>query len=154
MGKLVWIIVLATSIWVLGDAQTIGVKKGQIRGVADMGPWGWFFACLFFWIIGFPTYLTTRNEYKRINSFGGVANFSIDTICNGSTYIPPTITAGQGRWRIGTDNVKKGCKYIALAGLFVLIGVVLMGIYFQEYQEITQRATTALKSVIQRAVGI
>ncbi len=152
MGKLVWIIVLATSIWVLGDAQTIGVKRGQIRGVADMGPWGWFFACLFFWIIGFPTYLAKRNEYKRINSFGRGVDFSIDTIYNGSIYIPPTINAGHDRWRIATDNVKKGCRYIAFAGLFIFIGIVLMGIYFQEYQEITQRVTTALKSVIQRAI--
>ena len=154
MGKLVWIIVLATSIWVLGDAQTIGVKKGQIRGVADMGPWGWFFACLFFWIIGFPTYLAKRNEYKRINSLGGVADFSIDNIFNGSNYIPPRINAGQGRWRLSTDKIKKGFIFIALAGLLITIGMVLMGIYFQEYQEITRRATAALKSVIQRAVGI
>ncbi len=153
MGKIVWIIVLTTSIWVLGDAQTIGVKKGQIRGVADMGPWAWFFACLFCWIIGFPTYLAKRNEYKRINSFGRVADFSIDNIFNGSNYIPPRINAGQGRRRISTDKIKNGFIFIALAGLLIIIGVVLMGIYFQEYQEITRRASTAFKSVIQRAVG-
>jgi len=70
MNFIILIIVLATSIWVLIDAKTIGVKKGQIKGIADMGPWGWFFVCLLLWIIGFPFYLIKREEYKRIN-FGG-----------------------------------------------------------------------------------
>jgi hypothetical protein len=65
---LFWIIVIATSIWVLIDAKTIGVKKGQIQGMGNLGPSGWFFACLLLWIIGFPFYLAKRSEFKRINS--------------------------------------------------------------------------------------
>lgn len=61
------ILIIATSIWVLIDAKTIGVKKGQIRGMGNMGPWGWFFASLLIWIIGFPFYLAKRPEYKRVN---------------------------------------------------------------------------------------
>jgi len=68
MGNLIWIIVIGTSIWVLIDAKTIGVKKGQIEGLGNLGPWGWFFACLLLWIIGFPFYLAKRGELKRINS--------------------------------------------------------------------------------------
>lgn len=67
MEALFFIVVLGTSIWVLVDTKTIGVKKGQLKGVADLGPWGWFFVCLLLWIIGFPFYLAKRRELKRIN---------------------------------------------------------------------------------------
>jgi len=67
MDSFIGLLVLGTSIWVLFDAKTIGVKKGQIEGIANMGAWGWFFACLLLWIIGFPVYLAKRGEYKRIN---------------------------------------------------------------------------------------
>lgn len=62
------LIVLGTSIWVLFDTKAIGVKKGQAEGFTDMGPWGWFFACLLLWIVCFPWYLSKRSEYIRINS--------------------------------------------------------------------------------------
>lgn len=62
-----WILVIGTSIWVLIDAKTIGVKKGQIQGMGNLGPMGWFFICLLLWIVGFPFYLVKRSEYKRIN---------------------------------------------------------------------------------------
>lgn len=67
MEALFFIVVLGTSIWVLVDTKTIGVKKGQLKGMADLGPWGWFFVCLLLWIIGFPFYLAKRGELKRIN---------------------------------------------------------------------------------------
>jgi len=67
METVIIIIVIGTSIWVAVDATTIGVKKGQIKGVADMGPAGWFFACLLLWIIAFPFYLAKRGELKKIN---------------------------------------------------------------------------------------
>lgn len=62
-----WVLIIGTSIFVLVDAKTIGVKKGQISGMGNMGPFGWFFACLFLWIVGFPFYLAKRPEFKRIN---------------------------------------------------------------------------------------
>jgi len=61
------VIVVGTSIWVLADAATIGVKKEQIQGIGDMGPLSWFIACLGIWIVGFPLYLAKRAEFKRIN---------------------------------------------------------------------------------------
>ena len=67
MGAIMFLVVIATSIWVLIDAKSIGVKKGQIAGMGNMGPVGWFFVCLLFWIIGFPFYLAKRNEFKKAN---------------------------------------------------------------------------------------
>lgn len=54
--NIITIIVIATSIWVLIDAQTIGIKKGQIQGVGNMGPISWFLACLLIWIVAFPLF--------------------------------------------------------------------------------------------------
>ena len=68
MEIIILLIIFCTSIWVLVDAIKIGVKKGQIKGIADLGPWGWFFACLLIWIIGFPLYLAKRGELKRVSS--------------------------------------------------------------------------------------
>ncbi|MFC1806001.1 tetratricopeptide repeat protein [Planctomycetota bacterium] len=70
VGWLVLLVVLATSIWVLIDAKTIGVRKGLLSGFVDMGPWGWFFACLLLWIIGFPLYLAMRPELKKTAARG------------------------------------------------------------------------------------
>ena len=67
MNGIFFIIVIATSLWVLIDAKTIGVKKGQIKGMGNMGPWSWFFACLFLWIIAFPFYLAKRPVFKQVS---------------------------------------------------------------------------------------
>ena len=61
------LLIVITSIWVVSDAKSIGVKKGQVKGILDMGPWGWFFVCLFLWIVGFPAYLAMRSKYKAAN---------------------------------------------------------------------------------------
>ena len=68
MGGLVFLAVIVTSIWVYIDAKAIGVQKGQISGIANMGPVGWLFACLGIWIIAFPIYLAKRSEFKKINT--------------------------------------------------------------------------------------
>lgn len=67
METIILLVILGTSIWVFFDARAIGVKKGLVKGVVDMGPWGWFFVALFLWIIGFPAYLAMRGKYKKIN---------------------------------------------------------------------------------------
>lgn len=74
MDYLLLLIIIGTSIWVYFDAKSIGVKKGQIEGIANMGPVGWFFVCLLLWIIGFPVYLAKRGEFKRINSSKSAAS--------------------------------------------------------------------------------
>ena len=68
METILLLVVIGTSIWVLVDAKSIGIKKGQIKGFANVGPWGWFFVCLLMWIIGFPLYLAKRGEFKLVNS--------------------------------------------------------------------------------------
>jgi len=82
MDAIIGLIVLGTSIWVLVDAKTIGIKKGQIKGMGNMGPWAWFFVCLLLWIIGFPFYLAKRAEFKRVNSAqsNDMNNDSIDQL--------------------------------------------------------------------------
>lgn len=79
MDVVLSLIVWGTSIWVLVDAKSIGVKKGQIKGIGNMGPWAWFFCCLLLWIIGFPFYLVKRGEFKRVNS-GQSNSMSNDSI--------------------------------------------------------------------------
>jgi len=65
MDTFILLLVIATSIWVFADAKSIGVKKGQIKGLADLSPAGWLFACLLLWLIAFPLYIVKRPEMKR-----------------------------------------------------------------------------------------
>jgi len=69
----VWIVVIVTSAWVLFDTKKLGVKKGQLKGLGDVAPWGWFFACLLLWIVAFPYYLIKRPQLKAINAAGADA---------------------------------------------------------------------------------
>lgn len=64
---LILLIIIGTSIWVFVDAKTIGIKKGQVKGLFNMGPVGWLVACLLLWIVAFPVYLAKRGEFKKIN---------------------------------------------------------------------------------------
>ena len=68
MDALVWLVVIVTSIWVFVDARKIGVKKGQVQGLANLSPGGWLVACLLLWIIAFPVYLFKRSQFKAINA--------------------------------------------------------------------------------------
>ena len=66
MVLLVWSVVIGTSLWVLVDATTIGVERGQLEGLADMTPLEWFGCCLMLWPIGVLYYLAKREELMRI----------------------------------------------------------------------------------------
>ena len=78
MGDIIiLLIILTTSIWVLIDAKNLGVKKGLIKGIGNMGPWGWFIVCLLIWIIAFPIYLFKRSEYKRLARLGTSNNNNV-----------------------------------------------------------------------------
>jgi hypothetical protein len=113
---LFWIIVITTSVWVLIDAKTIGVKKGQIQGMGNLGPWGWFFACLLLWIIGFPFYLAKRSEFKRINS--GLSEDS------------QSIAAGS-------LQTKKGLSVVHWIGIIVFGGIALLALFGQRNDRTT-----------------
>jgi len=56
-------VVFGTSVWVLIDSRNIGIKKGTTTGFFNMGPTGWFVACLLCWIAAFPVYLIKRREH-------------------------------------------------------------------------------------------
>ena len=58
-------VVFGTSLWVLIDARNIGIKRGTTKGFFNMGPTGWFIACLLCWIAAFPMYLVKRHEHLR-----------------------------------------------------------------------------------------
>ena len=64
MEYVVYLIVIGSAIWVLVDAKNIGVKKGLITGMGNIGPWGWFFVTLLLWIVAFPMYLYCRGKFK------------------------------------------------------------------------------------------
>jgi hypothetical protein len=68
MEIIIILVLIGTSIWVYFDAKAIDVKKGQVKGFLDMGPAGWFFVTLLFWIVGFPAWLAMRGKYKQINA--------------------------------------------------------------------------------------
>jgi len=59
-----WLFIIATAIWVLFDAKSIGVRKGLIDGMGNMGPWSWAIVTLLLWIVGFPMYLYCRGKFK------------------------------------------------------------------------------------------
>lgn len=63
MELMILLVVVGTSLWVLSDATRIGVRKGVIKGSADLGPGGWFAVCLMLWIVGFPWYLSIRSKF-------------------------------------------------------------------------------------------
>jgi hypothetical protein len=73
---LLWVVVIGTSIWVYFDAKAIGVKKGQVKGIADMGAWGWLLACFLLWIVAFPLYLGNREKFKKVNEFPALFDVS------------------------------------------------------------------------------
>lgn len=58
------LVVLATSIWMAADASKLGYDRRDVRGLAAMGPVGWFFCGLLLWIVAFPLYLIKRPELK------------------------------------------------------------------------------------------
>ncbi len=51
MDTWITILVLGSSGWLYGDAKNIGVKKGQVKGLANMSPMGWFVACPLLWVV-------------------------------------------------------------------------------------------------------
>jgi len=59
-----WIIVIGSAIWVYIDAKQIGVRKGLISGMFNIGAGAWCAATLLLWIVVFPAYLIKRGALK------------------------------------------------------------------------------------------
>jgi hypothetical protein len=65
MFGFVFLVVLGSSIWVYFDAKNIGARNGLGSGFLDMGPCGWFVACILLWIVAFPIYLAVRSKIQK-----------------------------------------------------------------------------------------
>jgi len=61
---IMWVVVIASAVWVYIDAKNIGVRKDLVSGFFNLGPVGWSLATLLLWIIGFPCYLIQREKLK------------------------------------------------------------------------------------------
>jgi hypothetical protein len=53
----------ASAVWVLFDARSIGVRKGLVPGIGNMGPTSWFVVVFMLWIVSFPAYLYYRAKF-------------------------------------------------------------------------------------------
>ncbi|MBI3755762.1 MAG: hypothetical protein HY265_06350 [Deltaproteobacteria bacterium] len=122
MDSFLLLLILGTALWVLFDAQTIGVKKGQIQGFGNVGgPWSWFFMTILLWIVIFPLYLAKRGEFKRVNNKAGVELKNlffllVIFLCVGCTQKAPS--CGDDKTKelvlsISQNGLKKQCKGIA-----------------------------------------
>jgi len=63
-----YLVVVASSLWVLRDARSLGITRRPGPGFFNMGPVSWFFSCLLLWGVAFPAYVVTRRRYKRAAS--------------------------------------------------------------------------------------
>jgi hypothetical protein len=85
----IWLVIIGTSIWVAIDASNIGARRGLVKGLANMGPAGWFFCCLLLWIIGFPVYLAKRSEIKAAFAALSVSVSTPSNVGQVAQYTPP-----------------------------------------------------------------
>ncbi|MFZ4574222.1 MAG: hypothetical protein ACOYN0_07475 [Phycisphaerales bacterium] len=100
------LVVLGSSIWVLIDAQKLGLKREQ-AGLLSNSPVGWFVGCIGVWIVAFPLYLVARSRAiaQRTQgapnaSVGETAEFasrsavvSVPHQAGGPTWVGPTALA-------------------------------------------------------------
>lgn len=64
MEALIWMVIIATSLFAFFEARSFGYRKQDIQGLAAIGPVGWLFACLLLWIVAFPLYLASREKLR------------------------------------------------------------------------------------------
>ncbi len=68
MDSLIPLVVLGTTLWVIYDAKTIGLKKGQLKGMESF--W-WFVGCLILWAAAFPVYFAAwKGQLRGLGSLG------------------------------------------------------------------------------------
>jgi hypothetical protein len=63
-------LVAISSVWVYVEACKRGIKKGTTKGLLDIDPLGWFFACLGIWLIAFPLFMIRRNSLLKSDKTG------------------------------------------------------------------------------------
>ena len=58
---IVFVVAVGVATWVATDASRLGARRGRLGGgFLDMGPVGWFFACVITWLVGVVCYLIAR----------------------------------------------------------------------------------------------
>jgi tetratricopeptide (TPR) repeat protein len=128
------IINIGISLWVLYDAKQIGVRKGLIKGLGNMGPWGWYIACLLLWIVVLPFYLYKRNEFIKINL---LTPKDIEAI-EANDQKTESLSVTQKRRVITTEqkNIYKNAikkRRIAAAALFLLLIITWLPVIFSNF---------------------
>jgi hypothetical protein len=63
-----YLVVLASSLWVLRDARSLRITRRTGQGFFTMGPVSWFLSCLLLWAVAFPAYIIMRRRYMRAAS--------------------------------------------------------------------------------------
>jgi hypothetical protein len=64
-------LVLVSAIWVYMDAKKLGIRKGLMPGLFDMGPQLWAVGTFFLWILFFPFYLVKRKDLHALAAKAG-----------------------------------------------------------------------------------
>jgi hypothetical protein len=57
----------AMALWVAYDAQRIGVRKGVVTGIADLGIGAWAAGCILLYIVAAPLYFWHRQTFRAAN---------------------------------------------------------------------------------------
>jgi len=120
IGVAVVLAVLGSSIWVLIDAQLLGLKR-EHAGLLSNSPTMWFVGCLGFWIVVFPLHLVARS--KAVASRG--LQFQSAGIAGEVALAPPlppvrrATPSGAPAW-VGTTSLATGIASIPFG---ILVGV-------------------------------
>lgn len=55
-------VVALSATWVYLDARRLGVERGLVSGLTDMGPVGWSASVALLWVLAYPLYLSRRHR--------------------------------------------------------------------------------------------
>ena len=113
-------VVFGSSIWVLIDAQRLGIKGGQ-GGLLSNSPVVWFIGCIALWIVAFPLYLVARSRAVATR------RSAVPDVCleDGAAFAPrPTASrghrqAGAPAW-VGPTSLAVGIASIPAAVVGIL----------------------------------
>ena len=109
VSLIVFLVIVASSIWVAVDASNLGAKRGRLPGnFFDLGPVAWFVCVFLLWIIAFPAYLIVRRRYVALRQTEQAVNHSIYAFSPTLPVQPPqhpppgwypdTMIPGNVRW--------------------------------------------------------
>lgn len=157
------IVVFGTSVWVLIDANRLGMKSaGNVRqerwNVLEKDPAVWFLLCLLLWIVGYPMYLTARAKFLRERRTQACTSSdsiepSIATASQSVTVaaVPNREWIGSASLLLGVASIPVGVLFGVLASPLWLTGIVL-GIWGTMCPECGRRQ--AIAGLVTSIVGL